>query len=67
MPVIGYAIWRLDPDGWSPVERFAPEQALAADRTVDALRRERPGVYRLWLYTTQGARLLRDTAEEESR
>lgn len=64
MPVISYVVWRLDPDGWTPVAAFAPEHALAAERRVDALRAERPGVYRLWLYTTQGARLLRDTEKE---
>jgi hypothetical protein len=65
VPILRYVIAYRDPDdGWTYVERFEPHEALAADRRVDALRRERPGVYRLWAFGTAGHRLLRDTERE---
>ena len=67
MPVYAYVIYRRDPDGrtWTPVASFHEGFALAAERRVDALKIEQPGVYRMWIYTTSGYRLLRDTSLEE--
>ncbi len=66
MPVIRYVIFRRDPDGWTPIERFEPGAPVAAERRVDALRAADPGTaYRLWVFTTTvGHTLLRDTEKE---
>ena len=65
MPVIRDVIYRREAAGWTPIERFDRDAPLAAERRVDELRAALARTaFRLWVFTTAGRRLLRDTEEE---
>jgi hypothetical protein len=65
VPVIRYVIFIREGDGWEPILAFDPAEPLQAEREVDDLRARFPReAYRLWVFTTEGHRLLRDTEKE---